>query len=335
MFFQDRHEWQSKMGKKDRNGEKRKRMELEKAEDELNGEEDPELEAEIQAVMAARAEEEAEANGTADAVVKRPRGINNKEGLEQALGGLETTNLPFIESYQVCEFDLEVPDENDDLEREMAFYQQSLQAVESGRNQLKKLGVPTRRPEDYFAENLKTDAHMGRIKDKLLLEQKKMDSFEKRQQREQNVKYNKQVMEMRKREKMAAAKEDTDEITKLRKGGAKGEELDERIEKIIGRGQGERGKDEKSFKRKGMDKKYGSGVRDKMRGKLNDKKSLNDMTDYNPRGGKEVRRNKPGGGVNGGRGGTGKPSGGGGGGSKGSSSSRPGKSRRDAKRSKP
>ena len=322
------------MGKKDRNGEKRKRMELEKAEAEENGEDDPELEAEIQAVMAARAEEEAAASGV---VAKRPRGIYNKEGLEQALATIETTSLPFIESYQVCEFDLEVPDENDDLEREMAFYQQSLSAVESGRNQLKKLGVPARRPIDYFAENLKTDAHMGRIKDKLLLEQKKMDSFEKRQQREQNVKYNKQVMEMRKREKMAATKEETDEITKLRKkGGVHGEELDDRIEKIIGRGQGERGKSEKSAKRKGMDKKYGSGVKDKMRSKLNDKKSLNDLTDYNPRGGKEIRRAKPGGGKGGGGGG--KPGGAGAKGGKpssASSSSRPGKSRRDNKRSKP
>lgn len=306
------------MGKKDRNGNKRKRRDAEEAEN--VDIENAELEAEIAAVEAAKAEA---AEGAVP--LKRSRGIYNKEGLEQALAMIETTSLPFIESYQICEYEVDVPNENDDLEREMAFYRQSLHVVESGRTMLKKLGVPTRRPDDYFAENIKTDAHMSRIKDKLLLEKKKIDAFEKRQQRETNIKYNKQVMEMRKREKMQAAKEDTDEITKLRKGrgkGVHGEELDLKIEKIIGRGQGDRGKGEKSAKRKNMDKKYGSGVKDKMRAKLTDKKSLNDMSDYNPRGGKDVRRSKPG------------QSSGGQGGKKGSTKSglRPGKSRRDAKR---
>jgi hypothetical protein len=50
----------------------------------------------------------------------------------------------------------------------------------------------------------------------------------------------------------------------------------------------------KGKKRLNMDKKYGVGGRDKKRAKLNDKKSLNDLTEFNPRGGKFVRRPKAG-----------------------------------------
>ena len=31
-------------------------------------------------------------------------------------------------------------------------------------------GLPIHRPNDYFCENMKTDAHMAKIKDKLLIE---------------------------------------------------------------------------------------------------------------------------------------------------------------------
>jgi rRNA-processing protein EBP2 len=45
----------------------------------------------------------------------------------------------------------------------MAFYNHALQAVEYGRGQLTSLGVPHKRPDDYFAESVKSDAHMARV----------------------------------------------------------------------------------------------------------------------------------------------------------------------------
>ena len=45
----------------------------------------------------------------------------------------------------------------------MVFYNHALQAVSVGRHQLDMLGVPHRRPSDYFAENVKSDAHMNRV----------------------------------------------------------------------------------------------------------------------------------------------------------------------------
>ena len=45
----------------------------------------------------------------------------------------------------------------------MAFYNQSVSAVREGRRRLEALNVPTKRPSDYFCENVKTDMHMNRV----------------------------------------------------------------------------------------------------------------------------------------------------------------------------
>jgi rRNA-processing protein EBP2 len=293
-------------------------------------EEDIELEQELAALEAIRAEREAGssvATASNGAEQKRQRGMYNSEGLEMALAA--RTDLPFIESYELCEFDIELQDDNDDLAREMAFYNQSMQAVTAGRERLKQLGVPLRRPDDYFAENIKTDVHMARIKDKLLLEKKKMDAFEQRLHREKNRKFNKQLQELKKQEKQDKTKGAIEDFTKLRKKGASGQQIEDKVEQMLGRGEGNRDRTEKSAKRKAYDKKYGSGVKEHMRNKLNDRKSLNDMRDYNPRGGKLVRRDKRGGKP----GSIGKPGGGAKkavGGKAGKF--RPGKSKRDAAR---
>ena len=42
-------------------------------------------------------------------------------------------------------------------------YQQALSAVEMGHHKLQELDVPTTRPEDYFAEMVKTDDHMRKV----------------------------------------------------------------------------------------------------------------------------------------------------------------------------
>ena len=43
----------------------------------------------------------------------------------------------------------------------MAFYNQSVSAVREGRRRLEALNIPTKRPSDYFCENVKTDMGLG------------------------------------------------------------------------------------------------------------------------------------------------------------------------------
>ena len=100
------------MGKKDKQGLKRKREE-ESDEDEA----DPELQAELNALMSMRAEK-----GLVEDVAVGSTKANNKDGLLRALEGVGASQLSFKESMQLCQFDLEVEDENDDLAREVAKY---------------------------------------------------------------------------------------------------------------------------------------------------------------------------------------------------------------------
>lgn len=46
----------------------------------------------------------------------------------------------------------------------MAFYNQTLSAVTAGRAKMQAAGLPIRRPNDYFCENVKSDAHMTKVR---------------------------------------------------------------------------------------------------------------------------------------------------------------------------
>jgi rRNA-processing protein EBP2 len=60
-----------------------------------------------------------------------------------------------------------IPDPNDDLTRELEFYRICRAAATDARNLLKKEKIPFTRPSDYFAEMVKSDEHMGKVKKKL------------------------------------------------------------------------------------------------------------------------------------------------------------------------
>jgi len=247
--------------------------------------------------------------------------IYNNTGLVQSLQSMETINMPFLESMHICKYELVIDDENDDLQREMAFYNHALTAAKDGRRQLVNLNVPIDRPLDYFCESLKSDAHMARIKDRLITEEKKMAAFEDRKQRDINKKFNKQVAALKKSNKTQSTKQFNEDVTNLRKDSSRSsdnkEDKEDKLNKILtgaGRGDGSG----KSKKRLGYDKKYGHGGKES-KSKKSTSKSINDLSDYNPRGGKFVRREDHSSVKKGKKGGKG--------------SSRPGKNTRDKKRS--
>ncbi|CAM9339182.1 unnamed protein product, partial [Ectocarpus fasciculatus] len=193
---------------------------------------------------------------------------------------------------------------------QLAFYNHSLVAVEHGLAKLQAAGVPTLRPSDYFCEQMKSDAHMTKIKDNLILEEKKMEAFEQRKNREMNKKFNKQLQAQKKDDKKHKEKEEISSFKKFRMGkGEDSERLEEALSQSV----------EKSSKRKAMDKKYGHGGKSRLARKMVDKKSLNDLSQYDPKGGKivrqamEGRRGGRGGGRGAGRGGSGGRGGGRGG----------------------
>jgi rRNA-processing protein EBP2 len=78
--------------------------------------------------------------------------------------GFKLKDLPWIETMTVTSSKPIEVDVEDDMARELAFYQQALEAVQIGRELVKKAGVDFARPEDYYAEMLKSDEHMAKVK---------------------------------------------------------------------------------------------------------------------------------------------------------------------------
>ena len=72
-------------------------------------------------------------------------------------------------------------------------YHQAQSSATLGLRKLEDLGVPTQRPEDYYAEMVKTDDHMRRVRQCLLSRQKVLEQKEKARKMRELKKYGKKV----------------------------------------------------------------------------------------------------------------------------------------------
>ncbi|GAP89133.1 putative rRNA processing protein [Rosellinia necatrix] len=105
----------------------------------------------------------------------------------------------------------------DDVKRELAFYAQALDAAKRGRALLRAEGVPFARPTDYFAEMVKDDGHMEKVKAKLVEEASaKKASAEARKLRDLK-KFGKQVQVAKLQERQKAKRETLDKIKNLKR----------------------------------------------------------------------------------------------------------------------
>lgn len=137
--------------------------------------------------------------------------INNSAAINSSIKRISfvTPNTAFSEHNSlIATEELEVPDANDDLTRELAFYKVCQSAAVQARRLLKKEGIPFTRPADYFAEMVKTDEEMNQIKKKLFDEAaSKKASADARRQRDLK-KFGKQV-QVAKLQQRAKEKRDT------------------------------------------------------------------------------------------------------------------------------
>ena len=77
--------------------------------------------------------------------------------------------------------------------------------------------VPISRPDDFFAEMLKTDSHMADVKSRILRQQVKIKSFEEKKQRADNKKFHKAIKDFKMKAKHAEKRENLEQIQKLKK----------------------------------------------------------------------------------------------------------------------
>ena len=239
--------------------------------------------------------------------------INNTGALLRSLKSFALpANLPFSQNQTVVSAEpVEIADVEDDLNRELAFYKQSLDAVKEARAKLKKEGVPFSRPNDYFAEMVKTEEQMGKVKQKMVDEAaRKKASSEARRQRDLK-KFGKAVQVAKLQERDRAKRDTLDKIKDLKRKRQGGNDLDTKESDLFDvalEDAAETAKNDKADrraagaagapnrKRQKKDEKFGFGGKKRF-GKSNDAKSSGDMTGFSTKrmkgkGGKAPRPGK-------------------------------------------
>ncbi|GBG60985.1 hypothetical protein CBR_g18581 [Chara braunii] len=288
----------------------------------------------------------------------KKKGVYDTPGLRDKLEDLawpsdldkiQTLTWTYGDAGDAGDVAIEKVDVNDDLAREMGFYTQAISCVKQAYRLFEARKIPFSRPNDYYAEMVKSDAHMLKVKDKLLYEKQVMEEKEERRKQREAKRYGKEVQAEKLKEKAKQKKQAIDSIKHMKKtrkgdgdsrgGGGGGDDGDEfdigleddaengRGEKTTGGGRGKGGgmvagkignrvyeEHKVSKKREAKNERFGYGGKKKQR-KQNDGESAADMDGF--RGGfkdrEMMREDRMGGRMGGGRGGRGGRGGGRGG----------------------
>ena len=146
--------------------------------------------------------------------------INNTAALLSAHSriALPLSSLPISEHLSIVSpTHIDIPDINDDLNRELAFYTQALYAANTVRQSLHDEGVPFSRPSDYFAEMVKTDDHMGKIRQKLVNEAADRKAVQEARKQKDLKKFGKQVQVAKLQERQKQKRETLEKINALKR----------------------------------------------------------------------------------------------------------------------
>lgn len=175
-----------------------------------------------------------------------------------------------------------------DFKREMLFHRQAQSAVLEGIAKLKKLGIKTKRPDDFFAEMAKTDEQMQKIRENLVKKQAEAQRSERVKQLRAQRKMGKTLQIQAKLQKAADKKEMLDQVKKYRKGMKK--DLSFLNDNKGGKPQNGIVKSKKAIeKEKRKMAKFGFGGK-KKGSKLNTKDSSADVSDYKMPGKPNLKR---------------------------------------------
>ena len=226
----------------------------------------------------------------ADVVPHTKLTINNMAALKDSLARIELpwSKHSFQEHQSITsaeKTETEIKDIYDDTERELAFYKQGLDAVKQGRAALTKLKIPFSRPMDYFAEMIKSDEHMDKLKSKLLTEAANKKASEEAKKQRHLKKFGKQVQNSTLQERAKQKRETLDKIKSLKRKGANNElSNDDDFQIALEEATSEtRGGDNKrrkpNSKRLSKDSKYGFGGK-KRGSRTNDAESSADISGF-------------------------------------------------------
>ncbi|KAL1813836.1 hypothetical protein DCAR_0626218 [Daucus carota subsp. sativus] len=258
------------------------------------------------------AEESGEDDGDVKLSVPQEKAVYDRAGLLDKLGNVSwPENVDWIHKLTLDYSQEKEVDVNDDLNRELSFYTQALDSTREAFMKLESMNIPFLRPTDYYAEMVKSDHHMEKVRGRLLAEKRRIEEAEERRKARENKKMSKAVQAQKQKERAKEKKNEIESVKKWRKqrqqsgfpGNGKAFDIGlsfedgntfERSNKKRpgvhpgdrsggkarqGAGRGKPGADKKRKGREFKESKYGFGGRKGMK-KQNTAETTNDMRDF-------------------------------------------------------
>jgi len=96
-------------------------------------------------------------------------------------------------------------------------YKQALHSVRAAKQLATKHNLPWTRPNDYFAEMVKSDSHMERIRQRLLDESAGIKRSEEKRREREGRKFGKQVQLEKQKERQTARKDFDERIRGIKR----------------------------------------------------------------------------------------------------------------------
>lgn len=184
-------------------------------EDEIEDEEMSDLNEEV-----SESEQESDSEEDEDVKLAEPskKAVYNREGLEEKFQDISwPENAGWIHKLSIDINQEQEVDVNDDLKREASFYTQAVEGTRQAFEKLQSMGLTFLRPSDYYAEMVKTDAHMEKVKRRLLAEQKEIEEAEERKKAREAKKLAKEIQAQKTKERAKQKKEEIESVKKWRK----------------------------------------------------------------------------------------------------------------------
>ncbi|WVO19024.1 uncharacterized protein IAS62_000300 [Cryptococcus decagattii] len=160
-----------------------------------------------------------------DAVPMQKVTINNKPALRALTDSIRVTSMPWPEHLVLDSKETADVDPSDDLQRETVFYKIALGCIPQARKLASKHDIPFTRPGDYYAEMVKSDEHMERVRTKLVEEAQGIKKSEDAKKQRDLKKFGKQIQHEKLRQREQDKKSFENRVEGLKRKRKEGMEL--------------------------------------------------------------------------------------------------------------
>lgn len=144
--------------------------------------------------------------------------VYNRDGLiERAADMSWPPDVDWTHRLNIDREEQEGVDVNDDLAREHFLFTQGLEGSHQAIVNFQSTGEPFLRPSDYYAEMVKSDTHMEKVKGRLLAEKRRIEESEERRKARENKKLAKEVQAQKMKERTKQKKQEIESVKKWRK----------------------------------------------------------------------------------------------------------------------